>query len=44
MQIKIKHVEKVLENETNIEVFSVKKQKQECRKNWTEEKRYYTKG
>ena len=43
VQIKKNNVEKVA-NETNMEVFSVKKQKQECRKNWTEEKEDYTKG
>ena len=32
-KFKKKNVERVEENETNIEVISVKKQKQECRKN-----------
>ena len=42
-KFKKKNVEKVEENETNMDVFSVKN-KQECRKNWTKEKTHYTKG
>ena len=43
-KLKKENVDRVEENETNMEVFSVKKQKQERRKIWTKGKRHYNKG
>ena len=43
-KFKKKNVEGVEEKETNTEVFSVKKQRQERREYWTKGKIHYTKG
>ena len=39
-----KNVERVEENETNMEVFLVKNKNKNVEKNWTEKKRHSTKG
>ena len=38
------NIDRFEENETNMEVFSVKKQNKNVEKNWTKEKRHLTKG
>ena len=43
-KFKKKNVQRVEENETNMEVFSVKNENKNVKKNWTKEKRHYTKG
>ena len=42
-KFKKKNVERVEENETNTEIFSVKNNNKNVEKDWTQEKRHYTK-